>query len=217
MDGAPVDGIPDKRSLDSNALCPDDKKGVLHADVEVNDVGSVAEQDAPPQSLSFFVRNRRLVRPVILCALAMLILAWWISATILSATHHRWIVQTFFAWSFIAIIAFRFIPNSVVTSPVQALWVPLVQTPFFALPRYARYGMGWLALLVITMGSTFGFEIESVGLFWLSFKTYFVYAYVHTYRYILCVCMYACTFIWSFCYPIADPWSLIRARTILTE
>jgi CNT family concentrative nucleoside transporter len=111
---------------------------------------------------SWFSRNRSLVRRLRLFALGGLILGWWISATILQATRHRWIVQTFFAWSFIAIIAFRFIPTSVVTRPVEAVWIPFVQRPFFALPKYVRYGLGWLALLAITLGSAFGFELENV-------------------------------------------------------
>ncbi len=100
-----------------------------------------------------------------LFALAVLILGWWISATIIHATRHRWVVQTFFAWSFIAIIAFRFIPNSVVTRLVKAVWIPLVQKPFFALPKHVRYSLGWLALLVIVLGSAFGFKLENVRFF----------------------------------------------------
>ncbi len=111
---------------------------------------------------SWFSRNHSLFRRLRLFALAALILGWWISATILHATRHRWVVQTFFAWSFIAIIAFRFIPNSVVTRPVEAVWVPLVQKPFFTLPKYVRYGLGWLSLLAIVLGSAFGFKLENV-------------------------------------------------------
>jgi CNT family concentrative nucleoside transporter len=113
---------------------------------------------------SWFSRNRNhsLIRHLKLFAFAALILGWWISATVSHATRHRWIVQTFFAWSFIAIIAFRFIPNSVVTRPVEAVWIPLIQKPFFALPKYVRYGLGWFALLAIVLGSAFGFELENV-------------------------------------------------------
>ncbi|KAI0250156.1 Na+ dependent nucleoside transporter C-terminus-domain-containing protein [Lactifluus subvellereus] len=114
-----------------------------------------------PSSPFTFGRNPTLVRRVSLVALAALIFGWWISATVLRATRHRWIVQTIFAWSFIAIIAFRFIPNSVVTRPVEAVWVPLVQNPFFSLPKVARYGLGWLALLAVVLGSAFGFKLES--------------------------------------------------------
>jgi concentrative nucleoside transporter, CNT family len=112
--------------------------------------------------LSRFSGNHSLFRHLKLFALAALILGWWISATVLHATRHRWIVQTFFARSFIAIIAFRFIPNSIFTHPVEAVWIPLIQKPFFALPKYVRYGLGWLALLAIVLGSAFGFELENV-------------------------------------------------------
>lgn len=117
---------------------------------------------------SWFSRNHSLILRLRLFALAALILGWWVSATVLHATRHRWIVQTFFAWFFIAIIAFRFIPNSVVTRPVERVWNPLVARPFFALPRYARYGLGWLALFAIVLGSAFGFKLENVR-FLLSF------------------------------------------------
>lgn len=111
---------------------------------------------------SWFSRNRSLIRHLKLFTLVALVLGWWISATVFHATRHRWIVQTFFAWSFVAIIAFRFIPNSVVTHPVEAVWIPLIQKPFFALPKYVRYGLGWIALLAIVLGSAFGFELKNV-------------------------------------------------------
>lgn len=138
----------------------------LSGDVEANSnevtmIGLNKNLNGP----SWRSRNRSLVRRLRLFALAALILGWWISATILHATRHRWIVQTLFAWSFIAIIAFRFIPNSVVTRPVEAVWNPLVKKPFFALPKYVRYGLGWLALLAIVLGSAFGFELENVRVF----------------------------------------------------
>ena len=49
------------------------------------------------------------------------------------------------------------------TRPVEAIWVPLVQKPFFALPYYVRLGMGWLALLGIVFGSAFGFPLTGVS------------------------------------------------------
>src|SRR6266566_1735832 len=129
------------------------------AEVNVNDVAITSLHKDEPSWLS---RNHSLVRRLKLFALAALILGWWISATVLHATRHRWIVQTFFAWSFIAIIAFRLIPNSVITRPVEAVWNPLVKKPFFALPKYVRYGLGWLALFAIVLGSAFGFKLENV-------------------------------------------------------
>ena len=61
-------------------------------------------------------------------------------------------------------IAFRFLPNSIVTRPVAAVWVPFVQTPFFKLPYYVRLTMGWLALIGIVFGSAFGFKLTGVSL-----------------------------------------------------
>jgi CNT family concentrative nucleoside transporter len=148
-----------KSSTDSIAK----KQGVPRhggdAEVNVNDVAITSSQK---DEASWVSRNHSLVRRLELFALAALILGWWISATTLHATRHRWIVQTFFAWSFLAIIAFRFIPNSVITRPVEAVWIPLVQKPFLALPKYVRYGLGWLALLAIVLGSAFGSKLENV-------------------------------------------------------
>jgi hypothetical protein len=61
------------------------------------------------------------------------------------------------------VIAFRFIPTSVVSRPVAAVWVPLVQTPFETLPRRLRLTLGWLSLLAIVFGSAFGFKLGKVG------------------------------------------------------
>ena len=148
----------------SNSLS-EERRGVPNhcedAKAKLNDVTiAVLHKDEP--SKSWFSRNRSLVRRMKLFAFVGLLLGWWISATILPATRHRWVVQTFFVWSFIAIIAFRFIPTSVITRPVEAVWMPLVQKPFFGLPKHVRYGLGWLALLTIILGSAFGFELENV-------------------------------------------------------
>lgn len=142
----------ESRSIDSY---PDDKeKNVIDPGRE--DVVSDSGDD------SWYEKRKPLVNRLLLVGLAALILGWWISATILPATRHRWIVQTIFAWFFLLVIAFRFIPNSVVTRPVEAVWVPLVQKPFFALPYYVRLTMGWLALLAVVFGSAFGFKLEGV-------------------------------------------------------
>jgi CNT family concentrative nucleoside transporter len=97
-------------------------------------------------------------RPFILTGVATMIFGWWVSATVLKATRHRWIVQTFFAWFLIIVIAWRFIPNSVVTRPVGAFWLPCVQDPWLKLHRNLRLAIGWLCLLGIIFGSAFGFK-----------------------------------------------------------
>ncbi|KAF9484500.1 hypothetical protein BDN70DRAFT_126297 [Pholiota conissans] len=100
------------------------------------------------------------LRPFILGGLGLLILAWWISATVLDATRHRWIVQTLFAWFFILLIVFRFVPNSVITKPVEAVWVPLVEKPWYTINYRIRLAIGWLCLVAIVFGSAFGFKLQ---------------------------------------------------------
>src|SRR6266702_7602996 len=107
-------------------------------------------------------RRHSLVRVMSLVGLALLILGWWISSVTIHATRHRWIVQTIFAWAFILIIAFRFIPNSVVTRPVEAVWVPVVQEPFFRIPKYIQFALGWLSTIAVVLGSAFGFKLDNV-------------------------------------------------------
>ena len=99
-----------------------------------------------------------MVRPVRLCL------------SLLGADERARIVQTVWAWFFIAVIAFRFIPNRVVTRPVAAFWVPCVQEPLLRLPYRVRLAMGWLALLGIVFGSAFGFPLTAVrrpSFYWL--------------------------------------------------
>jgi len=117
------------------------------------------EKDVEESELKVTQSKTTKFRPYLLAALALLILGWWISSTVLKATRHRWIVQTLWAWFFILVIAFRFIPNTVVTRPVEAVWLPLVQRPFFSLPYWSRLVIGWLCLLGIIFGSAFGFKL----------------------------------------------------------
>ncbi|KAG5643825.1 hypothetical protein DXG03_009602 [Asterophora parasitica] len=121
-------------------------------DLETNQ--PVEEEEEKPNS--FYAKIQPLFPP----ALALLILGWWISATVLKATRHRWIVQTVFGWGFIAIIAFRYIPTTVVTRPVEAVWGPLVQRPWNSLSYRIRLAIGWLSLIAIVFGSAFGFPLQ---------------------------------------------------------
>lgn len=62
-----------------------------------------------------------------------------------------------------SIIAFRFIPNSVVTRPVEAVWNPLIQEPWYRLSYRIRLAIGWLCLVGIIFGSAFGFPLDDVS------------------------------------------------------
>ncbi|KAI6157846.1 Na+ dependent nucleoside transporter C-terminus-domain-containing protein [Pisolithus tinctorius] len=103
---------------------------------------------------------RRKIQVALLFATAALVLGWWISATVLKATRPRWVQQTVFAWMFLLIIAFRFIPNSAVTRPVEAVWVPVVQKPWYRIPRKLRLTIGWSCLVAFIFGSAFGFPLS---------------------------------------------------------
>ena len=152
---APTEAVLEKKISHSSASIDKEKETPSNADAEALAVDSTPDEDE-------LARRHRLIRVVSLVGLALLILAWWISSIIIHATRHRWIVQTIFAWAFILIIAFRFIPNSVVTRPVEAVWVPVVQEPFFRLPRYVRFALGWLSIIAVVFGSAFGFKLENV-------------------------------------------------------
>ncbi|KAI9437570.1 Na+ dependent nucleoside transporter C-terminus-domain-containing protein [Lactarius indigo] len=148
---APTEAVLEKKSSHSSASVDNEKQNPPHGDAEALVVDS-ADESSPRHSL---------VRVVSLVALAILILGWWISSIVIHETRHRWIVQSIFAWAFLLIIAFRFIPNSVVTRPVEAVWVPLVQEPFFRIPKYIRFAMGWLSIAALVLGSAFGFKLEN--------------------------------------------------------
>ncbi|KAG1751608.1 Na+ dependent nucleoside transporter C-terminus-domain-containing protein [Suillus paluster] len=115
--------------------------------------------DADKEGIQAKTSFDKKLRVIVLIGLAALILGWWISSTILKATRGRWLVQTIFAWFFLITIAFRFIPNSVVTEPVAAVWIPYIQEPWYRLPRKVRLTTGWLCLLGIVFGSAFGFPL----------------------------------------------------------
>lgn len=81
----------------------------------------------------------------------------------LFCTHRPLFERVLIQTGFDRIIAFRYIPNSIVTRPVEAIWIPLVQNPWYKFPYRTRLAIGWLCLLAIVFGSAFGFKLENVG------------------------------------------------------
>lgn len=142
-----------KSSVSTNSDAKKENAQVVDPGADLEDA---QEKDEATQAKNTFDKK---LRVVVLITLAALILGWWISSTILAATRERWLVQTVFAWFFLLIIAFRFIPNSAVTGPISAVWMPCVQVPWYKLPRTARLTIGWLCLLGIVFGSAFGFPL----------------------------------------------------------
>ncbi|PBK95685.1 hypothetical protein ARMGADRAFT_811980 [Armillaria gallica] len=142
-----------QRKTTTSSASFDEKKNRTVTDAE----GVMSNDKKEDETMTFYQR----FRPFILGGVAMVILGWWISSIVLKATRHRWIVQTLFAWFFILVIAFRFIPNRVVSEPVSAIWMPCVQEPWYRLDRKLRLAIGWLCLLGIVFGSAFGFKLEN--------------------------------------------------------
>ena len=75
---------------------PSDSSGINEKKFEDAEKAIVVAQDAEEdRPETFYTKNR----PYVLGALALLILGWWISATILPATRPRWYLnKTPFAW-----------------------------------------------------------------------------------------------------------------------
>jgi CNT family concentrative nucleoside transporter len=148
----PTEAVLEKKSPHST-LTNNDSEKQTHVDAEELVVDSTSAGESS--------RRHSSVRIVSLVSLALFILGWWISSITLQATRHRWVVQSIFAWAFILIIAFHIIPNSV-TRPVEAAWFSLIEGPFFRIPKYIRFTLGWLSLIAIVLGSAFGFKLENV-------------------------------------------------------
>lgn len=152
----------DPEAQSGNSSYDDEKVRVSDKDVAQQDVllaNANHENDDDEKKLRRKAIMRK-ARPFILGAIAFVILGWWVSSIVLPSSRHRWIVQSLWAWFFVIVIAFRFIPNTYVTRPVEAVWEPCVSKPFFKLPWAVRLTMGWLALLAIVFGSAFGFPLQ---------------------------------------------------------
>ncbi|KIJ34844.1 hypothetical protein M422DRAFT_181588 [Sphaerobolus stellatus SS14] len=64
--------------------------------------------------------------------------------------------QTLWAWFFLLIILFRFIPASVVSKPVSKVWNAAIGDPLPRLPRRGQLALAWIGALAITFGTAFG-------------------------------------------------------------
>ncbi|TDL17812.1 hypothetical protein BD410DRAFT_843358 [Rickenella mellea] len=152
----PAPGEP-PTSSDLKAKTPPDTSAT---EKNQSDIDAKYEEDEAENGKTGGLSSYQRMRPFYLMCVALVILGWWISATVLQATRHRWIVQTIFAWFFILVIAFRFIPSHFISRPISAVWILLVQEPWYRLPYTVRMTLGWMALLAIIFGSAFGFKLS---------------------------------------------------------
>jgi CNT family concentrative nucleoside transporter len=156
---APIN-VSDMENLEKEAVDPRSSPGSYDEKIAAkigNDEVQIAEGDE--HKSAFHMR----FRPYILATTTLVILGWWISATVLEATRCRWIVQTLFAWLLILVILFRFVPTTIISRRVEAVWDPLVQRPFLSLTYRTRLAIGWLFLIAIVLGSAYGFPLTNVS------------------------------------------------------
>jgi hypothetical protein len=81
----------------------DEKKPRSSASLNEHHVTDAAALDAKEEADIESDRKKqaglwRRIRPFFLAALSLLILGWWISATVLPATRHRWCVRSTIMW-----------------------------------------------------------------------------------------------------------------------
>lgn len=74
---------------------PSSEKDVIKKEVVTDAADNSSVGGEEKTSSSPFSKH---VKPLTLVVTAIVILGWWVSATIIPATRHRWIVQTIFAW-----------------------------------------------------------------------------------------------------------------------
>lgn len=99
-----VDRLPSARDLPREAShlekrASESRSIDSYHDDKLKNVIDPGEEDVVSDSGdgSWYERRKPLVNRLLLVGLAALIFGWWVSATILPATRHRWIVQTIFA------------------------------------------------------------------------------------------------------------------------
>lgn len=72
------------------------------------------------------------------------------------------LVQSLWAWFFILVIVFRFVPVTAVSKPVSAVWNAAIGNPISMLPSRGRLALAWAGALGITFGTAFGISRPEV-------------------------------------------------------
>lgn len=74
-----------------------------------------------------------------------------------ASSHHHYHP----VWFGIFLVIGQYVPNSVITGPVERVWTSMVSDPWFKLHYYVRLAIGWLCLLGLVFGSAYGFPLEA--------------------------------------------------------
>lgn len=92
-------------------------------------------------------------------------------------------MQTLWAWFFVLVIVFRFVPISTLTGPVSAVWSNTVASTVASLPCRGRLALLWLGAVGITFASAFGFARPAVRVY--AGSVMFVHAHTDIYHRVL--------------------------------
>ncbi|KIJ50879.1 hypothetical protein M422DRAFT_203882 [Sphaerobolus stellatus SS14] len=154
--------------------CPDEAQCSDSSSIKKEDLSSLKKgssspacvteevvEDGIPSLQSNEVPSTGFKRPgrkggIMLAVSAIVILAWWAVSIGLPFSRHRWIPQTFWAWFFLLVILFRFIPASVISKPISKVWDAAIGNPIAKLPRRGQLALAWTGALGITFGTAFG-------------------------------------------------------------
>lgn len=76
-------------------------------------------------------------------------------------TRHYWIITSIIAWFFILVILFhksKYIPKKPFSDAIGGAWNLCLGRPWSKLPYMGKLAVGWGAVLVLFLGSTFGIK-----------------------------------------------------------
>jgi len=90
------------------------------------------------------------------CLLIIILFGWWIATILVKSARSPVVVASIIVWFFILLIIAQYVPNRVITKPVGEAWSASISTPFFKINRRIRFGIAWVLLLALVLGSAFG-------------------------------------------------------------
>ncbi|GAA94992.1 glycoside hydrolase family 63 protein [Mixia osmundae IAM 14324] len=130
------------------------KEQDLDASSYMTEEGDDTDEPHKYSLASLYIRFRALVHLVLVAVL----LGWWISGLVLPRTRHYWIITTVWAWFFILLICFQWVPTSIFSDPIERSWNATVSRGFWSLSYMTRLSIGVVGLLALVLGSAFGVQ-----------------------------------------------------------
>ncbi|KAK0567055.1 hypothetical protein OC861_002926 [Tilletia horrida] len=118
------------------------------------------EQQQQPSRLKMFMHSRA---AVILrdFGFILAVLGWWIPSIVQPSTRHKWIPNTIIAWFLILLVLFhnsKYLPQRPFVRAISTVWNAVLGKPWGMLPHYGKVAVGWLAILALFLGATYGIK-----------------------------------------------------------